>query len=122
MSERCAFTSEYIYNDEDYKTIRKAFENRGNDKYLCIAPPAKWNNGINDIEVTIVQGKTGALSATYEICEEIEIVLNGLKTNNPVRFFITEDSDGGLYVLNKDEDGEVTSYYVDKETIKIGKI
>lgn len=122
MSERCAFTSEYINSDEDYKTVREAFENIGNDKYLCIAPPAKWNNREKDIEIPIIQGKTGALSATYEICEEVENVLDGLKTNNPVRFFIIEDCEEGLYVLDKDEYGDVASYYVDKETIEKGEI
>lgn len=122
MSERCAFTSEYIYSDEDYKTVREAFENIGNDKYLCIAPPAKWNNGEKDIEMPIIQGKTGALSSTYEICEGVEEVLDGLKTNFRVRFFIIEDGGEGLYVLDNDVYGDVASYYVDKETIEKGEI
>ena len=140
MSERCAFTSEYIYNDEDYKTLRNAFKDR-NDKYLCVSTAAKYvsetyyeiddeskrfiekTKEIPDVfEMPIIQGKTAALSDDWEICSEIENVLNGIKTNDPVRFFVIRDGGKGLYVVEKNTEGEVTLYYIDEQAIKKGEL
>ena len=140
MSERCAFTSEYIYNDEDYKTLWNAFKDF-NDKYLCVSTPPKWVSEtyykMDDesqrfiekkkekpdmFEEPIIAGKTGALSDTCLICSEIENVLNGIKTNNPIRFFVIRDGGKGLYVVEKSTEGEVTLYYIDEQDIKDGEI
>ena len=60
MSERASFTSEYMYNTDDYNRIRNALDCKS--KHLCIAAPAKWGNN----EMPIVQGKVGSLSLGLE--------------------------------------------------------
>lgn len=60
MSERASFTSEYMYNTDDYDRIRAALD--CNSKHLCIAPPTKWGNN----EMPIVQGKVGSMTLGLE--------------------------------------------------------
>lgn len=141
MSERCSFTSEYIYDREDYNKLRKLFEEKGNDKYLCIAPPATWasteyyvvhiKEGYTETrkkekpevhEMPIIAGKTGGLGPSSEICDEVAKVIKGVKTNFPVRFIITEDSHDGLYVLDKDADGVLSLSYIGKDTIEDNEV
>lgn len=83
MSQRSSFTSEYIYCYEDYKSIKKASEEWGNGKYLCFAPPAKWD----DNEMPIIQGKVGALYPTGEAQSMLEF-MDAFEVKNKVTFII----------------------------------
>ena len=83
MSQRSAFTSEYIYDTPDYEILRNRAERWGNSKYLCFAPEASWGQNI----MPILQGKVGSGGAGMEY-EEICDFLRGVKTKYPVTFVI----------------------------------
>lgn len=70
MSERASFTSEYMYNTDDYNRIRNALNWKS--KYLCIAAPAKWGNN----EMPIVQGKVGSLTLGLEWLTLVDALRN----------------------------------------------
>lgn len=99
MSERGSFTTQYFYNDSDYQVIRKALDRKG--KYLCVSPPATWNNG----EQPIVSGKVGELSMNME-WDTIANALEGIVTNEEVRVVVMCDS-GGVFMVRKSPEGEV---------------
>lgn len=87
MSQRSSFTSEYIYNREDYKIIRDKANEWGNGKYLNFAPAASYD----DFEMPIISGKVGGLYPT----EEAEILKEFIKEINvefPVTFIILPES------------------------------
>lgn len=103
MSERGSFTTEYIYNDEDYKIIREALDQKR--KYLCISPPATWSNGDETFEMPIVSGKVGELTSGWEY-RTLEDALENVKTHNEVRIIVMCDS-GDIYLMTKTPEGEV---------------
>lgn len=43
-------------------SLRALFEEEGDSKYLCLAPVAKWSNGIDVFEMPIIQGKLGEMN------------------------------------------------------------
>lgn len=104
MSERGSFTTEYIYNDEDYEIIREALDQKR--KYLCISPPATWTNGEGTVlEMPIVSGKVGELTSGWEY-KTLESALENVKTHNEVRIIVMCDS-GDIYLMTKTPEGEV---------------
>ena len=106
MSERGSFTTEYIYDGEDYETIRNALDHK--NKYLCISPPANWGCG----DEPIVSGKVGELTPNYEymtICE----ALDGVKTNKDVKLIIMCEA-GEIDLIVKRADGQVEAYALDE--------
>lgn len=105
MSERGSFTTQYFYNDDDYITIRKALNKKS--KFLCVSPPATWNNGEQDLEETIVSGKVGELAMN---CEWLTIVdaIYGVKTKEEVRIVVMCDG-GSIILITKDPNGETNS-------------
>lgn len=117
MSERCSFTSEYMYNKHDYKKLRKIFSERNqNGKFLCIAPPVKWSNSIEEFEMPIIQGKTASMSVGEEH-EALKDILQGVETEGTVRFVIlTDDSDYDTMLL-KDADGNVNVFDIMKKPL-----
>lgn len=106
MSERGSFTTEYIYNDEDYKIIREALDQKR--KYLCIAPPATWSNENGTFEMPIVSGKVGELTSGWEY-KTLENALENVKTHNEVRVIVMCDA-GDIYLITKTPEGEVDHY------------
>ena len=64
MSERMGFTSNYIYDIEDYKKLRKKFEEYGNSKWMCLAPEAKWGE---DEVMPLIQGRLGDIVSLFSI-------------------------------------------------------
>lgn len=100
MSERASFTTEYIYNDEDYKIIREALDKKG--KYLCISPPATWSNEDETFEMPIVSGKVGELTEGWEYKTIIEC-LKYVKTKHMIRIVVMCDC-GDIYLLCKEPD------------------
>lgn len=109
MSDRCSFTSEYIYNWNDYKRLKDVFSGH-QTKYLCVAPPAEWSNGEETFEMPIIQGKAYGSGAGDE-WEILDNMLDGLVTEDRVRFVILTDTpkEGrtAMYVLDKRPDGIV---------------
>lgn len=109
MSERCSFTSEYIYNEEDYKKLKEVLS-RHKDKYICTSPPAEWHTEKEDFEMPIIQGKTAGTCAGDEWMN-LEDVLDGVTTEEKVRFVVLADSpelnNVSIYVLDKYPDGSV---------------
>lgn len=107
MSERCSFTSEYIYCDDDYKTLWEKFRDR-HDKTLCVSPPAQWDDNI----MPIIQGKISDWG-TDNVFTELWDILSGIKTKYTVRFVILADichesknkEWPQMYILDKDPDG-----------------
>ena len=87
MSQRSSFTSEYIYCDEDYESIKKAAKEWGNGKYLCFAPPAKWG----DNEMPIIQGKVGELYPTGE-ARTLREFMDTFEVKHNVTFIILPES------------------------------
>lgn len=83
MSERSAFTSEYIYNPNDYKILRERANKWGNSKWLCFAPEARWG----DNDQPILSGKVGCLAPAHEFFELCDF-LRGVKTKCPITFII----------------------------------
>lgn len=83
MSERSAFTSEYIYNPNDYKILRERANKWGNSKWLCFAPEARWG----DNDMPILSGKVGCLAPAHEFIELCNF-LRGVKTECPITFII----------------------------------
>lgn len=138
MSDRCGFTSEYIYNRDDYKKIREAFEKEGNDRYFCIAPACgydtekevmrinlnthettinQYDNGKEHIEIPIVQGHIKGTGQWYCI-ETIIDILNELELESDVRFIIIFDYTD-ICVIDKEKGEHTLCNY---EVIKIDKI
>lgn len=103
MSERGSFTTQYFYNDHDYKIIREALDLNG--KYLCASPPATWSNGEETFEMPIVSGKVGELSMNME-WNTIANVLEGVVTDEEVKVIVMCDS-GGVFMVRKSPEGEV---------------
>ena len=103
MSERGSFTTEYIYDNDDYKIVRKALDLKS--KYLCISPPATWNSGKEHFEMPIVSGKVGDLCPN---CEWLTIVdkLENVKTHNAIKIVVMCDS-GNIVLLTKTPEGEI---------------
>ena len=95
MSERGSFTSEYIYDLEDYATIRAAITNAG----IRLAPPAM--NG--DYEIPIVQGKVEGMTPDLEWWDLVESVI-GVKTNGGIRFVVLCEC-GGIQFVEKKPNG-----------------
>lgn len=120
MSERCSFTSEYIYCDEDYETLWEKFRDR-HDKTLCVAPPAKWGDNI----MPIIQGKISDWG-THCVWAELLDILFGLKTKDTIRFIILADicheskykDRTEIYILDKEPDGFVDITYITGEDIE----
>lgn len=108
MSERCSFTSEYIHNRDDYKKLRNKF-NQYNDKYLRVSPPIRLVYESVSEEIPIIQGKTASMAVGCEY-EVLESVLEGLVTEEPVRFVILTDSSDKDTMIIKDPDGNVLVY------------
>ena len=117
MSERMSFTSEYIYNDDDFKKLRELFEEDGDSKYLCLAPVAKWSNGKEVFEMPIIQGKIGEMNWIPFTWDIIKYKLDGFKTNFPVKFVVINDSFGGVTIIDKDPEGNVKVMSVSEEQI-----
>lgn len=109
MSERCSFTSEYIYNEEDYKKLKEVLS-RHKDKYLCTSPPAEWRTEKENFEMPIIQGKTAGTCVGDEWMS-LEDVLDGVTTEGKVRFVALTDSpklnNVSIYVLDKYPDGSI---------------
>lgn len=119
MSDRCSFTSEYIYNKDDYKKIREAFEKEGNGRYLCTAPSCGYDTkkeirkiNLNTkgyateygeeyhVEIPIVQGHVRGLGQ-WDCIEAIIDILNELELESDVRFVIVFDY-SCICVIDKD--------------------
>ena len=106
MSERGSFTTEYIYDGEDYESIRKALDHK--NKYLCVSPPANWGYG----EEPIVSGKVGDLTMNDEWMTVYE-ALDGVKTNKDVKVVVM--CEGGMIALIiKRADGSVEAFSLDE--------
>lgn len=109
MSERCSFTSEYIYNKEDYKKLKEVLS-RHKDKYLCTAPPVEWHTEKEDFEMPIIQGKVAGTCVGDEWMN-LGDVLDGVTTEEKVRFVVLADSpeqdNVSIYVLDKYPDGSI---------------
>lgn len=103
MSERGSFTTQYFYNDHDYKIIREALDLDG--KYLCASPPATWSNGEETFEMPIVSGKVGELSMNME-WNTIANVLEGVVTDEEVKVVVMCDA-GSVVMVRKSPNGEV---------------
>ena len=104
MSERGSFTTQYIYNTEDYQIIRKALDK--NIKYLCVSPPPYWESPENTCP--IVSGKVGGIRLGEE-WEQIHLALEGVKTESVIE--VITICDCGLIVLTqKDPDGICTDF------------
>ena len=76
MSQRSAYTSEYIYCWSDYEVLRQKANEEGNGKFLNFSTPAKWSNGLQEFEMPIIQGKIGAFSPG----KEYEVLAGFLQT------------------------------------------
>lgn len=107
MSERGSFVTEYIYNESDYKIIRKALDK--NSKYLCISPPAYWDYKEN--EMPIVSGKVGESACGMEWLT-IASALVGVKTEYDIRIVIMEDI-GDILLLIKTSAGDISVYQLE---------
>lgn len=116
MSERMSFTSEYIYCDEDYKSLRSLFEKDGDSKYLCLAPVAKWSNGIEVFEMPIIQGKLGEMNH-IPCCWYIVDMLDGFRTKHEVKFVVINDSFGGVTIIKKSPEGKLKILSISEEQI-----
>lgn len=101
MSERGSFTTEYIYNESDYKIIRKALDK--NSKYLCVSPPAYWGDSKN--ELPIVSGKVGSLNFGLE-WSMIAFALVGVETEHDIKIVVMQDA-GNILLISKRNDGYV---------------
>lgn len=108
MSERCSFTSEYIYNRNDYKKLRYKFDEY-NDKYLRVSQPMKLVYENISEDIPIIQGKTASMTIGCEY-ETLVSVLEDLVTEEPVRFVILTDSSKTDTMIIKDPKGNVLVY------------
>ena len=108
MSERASFTTQYIYDIEDYKKIREALDQ--DDKYLCIGDPAEWSNGKETFEMPIVSGKIGGLACNSEWME-IKDALDGVETNTKINIVVMCDGGSIIHVV-KDQDGRVDANWI----------
>jgi hypothetical protein len=112
MSQRSAYTSEYIYCWSDYEVLRQKAKEEGNGKFLNFSTPAKWSNGLQEFEMPIIQGKIGAFSPGKEY-EVLAGFLQGVETVTPISFLIfPEDHDSEMWPvriqkLTKTPEGEV---------------
>lgn len=119
MSQRSAFTSEYIYYTPDYEILRARAEKWGNGKYLCFAPEASWVDAYKN-EMPILQGKIGSISAGGEYIELCDF-LRGVKTKYPVTFIILpecHDSGEPIQRVLKTPDGVCHLLRADEEKIQ----
>lgn len=103
MSERGSFTTEYIYNTDDYQTIREALDWKS--KYLCISPPATWSHDDMTEIMPIVSGKVGELDPGLEWVT-IANALEGVKTKATIRVVVMTDA-GAIQLVTKYYDGHV---------------
>lgn len=108
MSERCSFTSEYIYNRNDYKKLRDKFDEY-NYKYLRVSQPMKLVYENISEDIPIIQGKTASMAVGCEY-ETLVSVLEDLVTEEPVRFVILTDSSKTDTMIIKDPEGNVLVY------------
>jgi len=108
MSERASFTTQYIYDIDDYKTIREALDQK--QKYLCVSPPATWSNGDMTFEMPIVSGKVGESSANMEWLT-IEEALEGIETVEKVNIVVMCDG-GSIILLTKEPNGKINTAYL----------
>lgn len=120
MSERCSFTSEYIYNNGDYKKVREAFEKQGNGSFFCTAEPCIYGSkkdireinlktneckkietkDISRVEVPIVQGRVRGLGK-WDCIEIIKEILDELELESEIRFIIVFEYNE-ICVIDKD--------------------
>lgn len=105
MSERGSFTSEYIYNCNDYKIMEKALDQKC--KYLCISDPPTYKTDENQVVYvkSIISGKIGASWCGGEIFNFRNAIEN-IETEEDIYFCVMEDS-GSIYVVCKRANGEV---------------
>lgn len=117
MSERCSFTSEYIHNQNDYKILREIFDKEQN-KYVCTAPPAQWA----DNEMPVIQGKTAG-GCEDLVWMNVETLLEGVKTEYPVRFIVMADNPTqdhvSAYILDKSPSGEVERHEILESYVRL---
>ena len=119
MSERMSFTSEYIYNNDDYKTLREVFEAHEDSKYLALAPESKWSNGKDVFDMPIIQGSLGCVSEfsdQWMLCH----ILKGVVTKNRIRFMVMKDTYAGfpgVVSLTKTPKGNVIPKFISQEEI-----
>lgn len=109
MSERGSFTTQYIYNEDDYKIVRAALDTKS--KYRCIGGPATWSNGTKTFEMPIVSGKVGGMAGGDE-WEEVYDAFYGLKTETPITAVVMCDN-GLLAMVAKTPDGECAVFKLD---------
>ena len=109
MSERGSFTTQYIYNDADYKIVRAALDRK--QKYCCIGSPATWSNGETIFEMPIVSGKVGGMAGGDE-WEEVWDAFYGLKTETPISAVVMCDN-GQMVVVGKTPDGECAAFLLE---------
>ena len=103
MSERGSFTTNYIYNEHDYQSVKNALDI--NDKYLCVAPPATWSNGCETFEMPIVQGKVGSSIPNGEYLTIIDN-LQGIQTITTIIIIVVQES-GNIIRLEKHPFGDI---------------
>ena len=114
-----SFTSEYIYNPDDYKALREVFEAHEDSKYLAIAPELKWSNGKDVFAMPIIQGSLGDVSefpSQWALCH----ILKGVVTEQRIRFIVMKDTYAdfpGIVYLIKTPKGNVITKLIDQEVI-----
>lgn len=119
MSERMSFTSEYIYNNDDYKTLREVFEAHENSKYLTLAPESEWSNGVDVFKEPIIQGKLGCISE-FPSQWILYHILEGVETKERIRFVVMKDTYAGfpgIVSLTKTPKGNVIPKFTSQEEI-----
>ena len=104
MSERGSFTTEYIYNEEDYTIMYNALNKQ--NKYLCVSSPALWTSEKRTFYMPIVSGKVGSLMLDCE-WEEIVDAIEGIKTENDIIIIVICDS-GIIVKIKKNSTGHIT--------------
>lgn len=109
MSERGSFTTQYIYNPNDYEIVRKALDTKS--KYRCIGSPATWSNGKETFAMPIVSGKVGGMDGGDE-WEEVYDAFYELKTEEPVSAVVMCDN-GLLALVAKTPKGECAVFRLD---------
>ena len=97
MSEYSSFTSEYIFDPDDYATIRTALTDLGH----WLAPPIMDG----DYEAPIVQGELNGWSSYGEWLFLVDSLCR-IKTNGRVRFVVLW-GDGEMWLIEKDPKGRI---------------
>lgn len=102
MSFRGSFTSEYIYDEDDYIKIRNILESKGQNSALCVAPPPSYGTNV----LRIISGKCAScvVDMEYEVLEDL---LQGIETNDPITFIVICDNGLPIIKLIKNEEGNV---------------